>query len=891
MSNNSNGSFPRWTLSFLHWFCPASLYEGIEGDLLESFESDVRQYGLRHARRRMVWNTLRFFRLEILLRNKFSPQLINTIMIGNYLKVASRNILKRKLYSFINAFGLSIGLAFCILIYLFISDEKSFDQFHANKERIYRLHATNFNEEAYSKGEKDFFSSHAYLPAKLGEVVRDELAEVEHMSRFNSGHDVVMRVDDKIFKESVAFIDSGFFKMFSFRVIAGNSAKFLSASNELVITPEVATRYFGKEDPIGRDVSIEINGQQKPFVIAGVIDKAPGNSSLDYNILISTEASPWYVRNREQWGAFSWPTFVQLRPRTDVMQFKTHLDTLMQKYMGARMKQWRERSKIPGQYKVAEFNFEPVTQIHFSKISWERTSDPKYSWILGGIALLIIVIACINYISLALTSSAARRVEVGVRKVVGALRSQLVYQFGLESLLLAFLSMVIGVGMAVLFLPAFNSFTGKSIQITTTNTFQLLGISVLISLSVGILAGSYPALFLSRFLPASVLKGKFTSKLSAGFTKPLVVFQFFISASLIICSVIMMRQMNFITAKDLGYNKEQVIAIETQSGWTEEADKAVDRFRNHLQGSNAVIGIAGTSSSFNQGWSRYGYRVKDENKSAYVYRVDTEYIPLMGLELVAGRNFDPNIISDSSAIIVNEALVKDMGWKNPLEENLNWREDSVGPGSRVIGVVKDYHFLSLEQSIEPLFLSLDKRNVGYLTTMLVKLAPNNIPENLETVKKAWIALFPDKPFAFTFVDEDVARQYASYKRWMNITALATGFAIVIACLGLFGLAGINALNRTKEIGIRKVMGAELKSIFFLLNRQYFVLAIIAFALAAPVSWYVMNKWLASFTFKIAMGWELFAVSMLIGLSIAIFTVSYHAIKAALINPAETLKYE
>jgi putative ABC transport system permease protein len=866
------------------------LYEGIEGDLLESFESDVEKHGLKKARRNMVWNTLRFFRPEIILRNKVSTQLIDTIMIGNYLKVASRNILKRKLYSFINAFGLSIGLAFCMLIYLFIADEKSFDQFHTNKDLIFRMHNINFNEEAYKKGEDDIFSRHAYMPAKLGEVMQDELAEVEHMTRYNT-NDIVMKVDDKIFKETATLVDSGFFKMFSFPALAGQSKRFLRSDNEIVITPEIASRYFGKNDPVGKDVIIELNGQANSFVVAGVIDNAPGNSSISYKILMSVGASPWYKRNREQWGAFSWPTLVQLRPGSDIAQFKIHLDTLMKKYMGARLEQWRERSKVPKQYKVAEFDFEPLTQIHHSKISWEKVSDPKYSWILGGIALLIIMIASINYISLALTSSASRRIEVGVRKVVGAQRKQLIYQFGFESLLLTLLSMIAGAAMAILFLPAFNSFTGKAIDISALSIIQLAGVSLGIALVVGILAGSYPAFFLSRFLPASVLKGTFTSKLSAGFTKPLVVFQFFISASLIICSVIMLRQMNFIATKDLGYQKEQVITIETQSGWTEEADKTVERFRNHLQGNNAVVGVSGTSSSFNQGWSRYGYRIKDENKSAYVYRVDTEYIPLMGLELVAGRNFDPNIVSDTSAVIVNESLVRDMGWKNPLDEYLNWREDSVGPGSKVIGVLKDYHFLSLEQSIEPLFLSLDKTNVGYLTTILVKLSPNNIPDNLETVRKAWISLFPDKPFTYTFVDEDVARQYESYNRWMNITGLATAFAIIIACLGLFGLAGINALNRTKEIGIRKVMGAELPNIFLLLNRQYFVFAMLAFALAAPISWYVMDKWLGSFKFKITVGWELFALSMLIGLSVAILTVSYHAIRAARINPAETLKYE
>jgi putative ABC transport system permease protein len=812
-------------------------------------------------------------------------------MINNYLKIASRNILKRKLYSFINAFGLSIGIAFCILIYLFILDEKGFDQFHANKDVIYRIHATNFNSDAFAKGEKDVYQSHAYLPAKLGEVMQDEMSEVQHMTRFNDGVDGTFRYQDKIFKESATCVDSGFFKMFSFQIIKGDVNKIFRNPSDAVLTEEIAKKYFGDEDPIGKIFTFAINEEQT-FTVAGVIKSPPANSSLQFKMLLPVTARPWFARNRESWGSFSYPTFVQVRPGTDPVNFKTNLDSLSEKYMGGRYEEWRERSKIPAEYKVGEFNFINLADIHqATEVSWAKVSDPKYSWILGGIAILILLIACINYISLALTTSASRRVEVGIRKVIGAQRGQLIYQFGLESILLALLSMIIGLALAVLFLPAFNSFTGKGIEFATLDFAAVFGASIALTLAVGILAGSYPSFFLSRFLPAAVLKGRFTSRVQASFTKPLVVFQFFLSACLIICSVIMMQQMNFITTKDLGFNQEQLITLETQTGWNERANQTVQQFRNHLSGNPAVSGVAGTTSSFNQGWSRYGYKIKEENKSAYVYGVDAYYIPLLDLHVVAGRNFDPLVQTDSTAVIVNEALVKDMGWTEPLNEYLNWREDTVGQGSKVIGVLKDYHFLSLEQEIEPLFLSMDKKNIGYTTNMLIRLKFGNVSESIKSVKQAWTELYPDRPFEYSFVDEDVARQYESYERWMNITGLATAFAIVIACLGLFGLAGINALNRTKEIGIRKVMGAELSNIFILLNRQYVWLAAIAFALAAPVSWYVMNKWLDSFQFKIVMGWELFAVSMLGGLLVALLTVSYHAIKAALINPAETLKYE
>ena len=350
----------------------------------------------------------------------------------------------------------------------------------------------------------------------------------------------------------------------------------------------------------------------------------------------------------------------------------------------------------------------------------------------------------------------------------------------------------------------------------------------------------------------------------------------------------MFRQMEYITTKDLGFDREQTLVIPTQAGWTSRATKTVAAFRQAVSGNPAVATVSGVTSSFGKGWSRYGFKVNGETKNAFVYGVDVEYIPLLNIQLTEGRAFDENVASDSMGVIVNEALVRDLQWKDPLREHLNWQEDTVGLGSPVIGVMKDYHFMSLEHAVEPMFISLKN---GALTTILVKLTPGEVPQKIEYLKSTWLKLFPDRPFEYTFLDEDVAVQYDMHARWSKIMGFSTAFAILIACLGLFGLAGINAVNRTKEIGIRKVMGAELGNIFILLNKQYLWLAAIAFTLAVPLSWYVMNKWLSSFKFAITIGWELFAVSILCGLLIALLTVSYHAIKAALVNPAETLKYE
>lgn len=873
---------------FLAWFCPPSLYEGIEGDLQESFEEDAARLGEKRARRKYTWSVIRFFRPGIFLRNRFSYQIINTIMIGNYLKVASRNIVKRKLYSFINAFGLSVAIAFCTLIILFIRDEASFDRFQHDAERIYRVHATLFDGGKYEKGDPHPFRSHPYLPAKLGEVMLDEVAEVEAMTRFTNYNEGILRQGDKSFNQKFACVDSGFFSVFSFRILAGDYVNPLRSVSGAVLTQELAEKIFGSEDPIGKTFTLETDGTNKDMIVTAIVEAPPANSSVVFEMLVSMEVQPWFAQSRNNWGNSSYPTFVKVRPGTDVALLHTHIDGLVTKYLSKQKESMREHSKIPAAINPLKYEVMPLTDIHLHKeVYWDKVSDPQYSWILGGIALLILVIACINYISLALTSSASRRIEVGIRKVVGAQKNQIAWQFTFESLLLAMGSMVIGLVLVIFFLPYFNEFTGKQIALTLQNVAGMTGVSIVLSTLIGLVAGSYPSLFLSRFLPAAVLKGRFTSKLQAAFTKPLVVFQFFLSASMIICSVVMYRQMMYITTKDLGFDKEQVIVIPMQVGWSEKADQSYEQFRNSLKEKPFVTSVAGVTSSFNKGWSRYGFKVKDEFKNAFIYGVNPDFIPLMNIKLVAGRNFD-NRPSDKKAVIVNEALVKDMGWTDPLSEHLNWEGDTLSMGSEVIGVVKDYHITSLEHEVEPMLLSMD---YGYMITAMVKVTPGEVPDKMAELKKTWLTLFPDRPFEYTFVDEDIASQYDAYRRWSKIMGLSTVFAILIACLGLFGLAGINAVNRTKEIGIRKVMGAPIGSIFILLNRQYVWLALIAFALAAPLSWYAMNKWLQSFKFSITLGWELFAFSMMAGLLIALLTVSYHAIKTAWLNPADTLKYE
>jgi len=498
-------------------------------------------------------------------------------------------------------------------------------------------------------------------------------------------------------------------------------------------------------------------------------------------------------------------------------------------------------------------------------------------------------------VSLAMTSSASRRKEVGVRKVAGAFRTQLISQFGFESTFLTFIAMLLGLGMVFFFLPAFNELTGKTIVLSGVNVWPLAVFCVSITLVIGGLAGAYPAFFLSGLRPSLALKSGFSARFQSFFVKPLVVLQFALSSFLMISSVIMYRQMEYMTTKDLGFNKEQVVVIPTHGGWKDdESNKIVERFRQLAAIRPNVLSVAGTGNpvAFGEDYMVFGgYKVDGVPRQAYGFLVDEEFANTMDLDFVQGRNFDESLISDAEeSIIVNEALVKDLGWTDPLNKRMNFHaSDTTGLGARVIGVVKDFHFLSLENKVEPMFLYETKRES--LRYLIVKISPDQIQATLAGLQQDFEAAAAGKPFEYTFLDDKVAQQYQRYDRWMDIMSLATGLAILIAGLGLFGLAGMNAVNRTKEIGIRKVLGARIGQVFVLLNRQYVILASIAFVIATPLSWYVMSKWLSGFAYAASMTWQLFAFSMLAGLVVALVAVSYHAIRASAVNPTESLRYE
>jgi putative ABC transport system permease protein len=790
-----------------------------------------------------------------------------------------------------------VGIACCVVIYLFVRHEYSYDKFHKNGDRIYRLNEVRYQKPQSQIKDKPFFDSRApdgiwksaYLPLPLGPTLKEKFPEIQHVVRGDKGS-ALLRKDQKVNEESVLYVDADFFEVFSFPLLRGNPQKVLSNKKSAVLSRKTARKYFGDEDPMGKSVMLKIGEEEEVFTVTGIAKEAPDNSSIQFNVLVPIQNRAYYERNSNRWTSFNTPTFVEFVPNTDVNAFKKKLDSFVAERFKSDIEETRTRVGLPEDATVFEIGVEPISDIHLdASVNWTNVSNPLYSYILSGIAILILLIACINYVTLALTRSVNRVREVGIRKVSGAHRLQIAWQFWGETQLLTLFAMIAGLGLAELFLPLFNQISGESLSIRYSGQAGFLAVILGITFLTGLIAGSYPAVFLARFSPAEILKGMSARRFKPRLTKGLLVLQYSLSVFLIISSVIMIRQMDFVSQKDLGYNKDQLVGIPTYTGWNEKGTQLMQRYRNQLNGVPGVVNISGMAPALTKGSNRYGFKVDGEYKTSYIYYIDENFIKTMGMELVAGRDFSADRPSDKTeSIIINQALAKSMGWEHPVGKLLPWKGKD-NP-STVIGVVKDFNFQSLETPIEPMLLHMDP-DQGGINNIMVRIGKGEIAQTLPRLKKVWSEVAEFTPFDYWFLDDAVAQQYASYKKWLQIMSVSTFIAILIACLGLFGLAGIAAINRTKEIGIRKVLGAGIRQIIVLLNKDIVKLILLSIVIAGPVSWYVMEKWLTDFAYRIDIGPDVFLISAMVALLVAFLTVSYHSVKAALVNPVDSLRNE
>ena len=798
-------------------------------------------------------------------------------MFKNYLKIALRMLKRHKTYSFINIAGLAIGLACCLLILLYVQYERSYDRYHENADLIYRV-----------VEELDFFGNKSHMaitPASFAPAMKNEFPEVKDAVRFMKGNFsedkvLVTHGTDNYYEDKWYFADHSVFEIFTFPLVKGDPKTALKEPFTVVLSEEKARKYFGDEDPVGKILTLNDRYSQSDFTVNGVLKEIPENSHFRFDFLASFSTMdkrfPEWVQN---WFNHMYYTYLLLDGNSSPEALEGKFTDLVIKHAG----------KQAGA--VLKPHLQPLTSIHlYSHLESEieANSDAAYVYIFAAVALFILMIACINFMNLATARSSYRTREVGMRKVVGARRSQLVRQFLGESILFSFIALPLAVVMMELLLPAFRAFTDRDLGFNYLNNWPILFILIGITLVVGCVSGIYPALFLSAFKPIKVLKGKLSSG-SRGISlrRGLIVFQFAVSIILITATGIVLSQVRYIRTTKLGFNKDQVLVLNIKD---KELRTKYEVIKAELSKNPSILKVTASSGipgrvSHNWFFRTEGLQEKKEKPSMWVMMVDHDFIQTLGMEIVEGRDFSRSFTTDEKdAIILNESAVKKYGWGSPLGRNIKTENND----GYVIGVVKDFHFKSFYQQIEPVMIYISPR---YFEFMSVRIVADRIPEAIAFLKTEWKELAPNRPLDYFFLDDDFDKVYRQEKRAGKIFGYFSVLAIFVACLGLFGLAAFTAEQRTKEIGIRKVLGAKTSNIVTLLNKEFIKWVLMANLIAWPVAYYAMSRWLQSFAYRTSIGPGVFVFSAVVALLIALLTVSSQAIKAAIANPANALRYE
>lgn len=802
-------------------------------------------------------------------------------MIRNYFLIAFRNIVKQKFYSFINILGLTIGIAATLFIILYVADELSYDRFHSKIDRMYRvgLNGKLAGQEVHVVS----------TPPPLAGAMVAEVPGVEHALRLWQWGDVVIRHEDKVFTEDLIFhTDSNFFKVFSFELIEGDPETALIEPNSMVLTESNAKKFFGDEEKLGQIITF--SNDNKAMKVTGIIEDPPHNSHFKYNYLISFSSNDF--GKSDQWISNSLHTYFILEEGVNPENIESTLNNnlipkyvgpALQQFMGISLEQFLEQDGAYGYFITA------VKDIHlFSDVDGELEppGDIAYIYIFVAIGLFIIIIASINFMNLSTAKSSGRAREVGMRKTLGSLKSQLISQFLLESTIYSFIAVALAAFVVSVLLPQFNLLSGKKLEFSQLlNPFMVFS-AITLTLLIGILAGSYPAFYLTRFKVADVFKGSAAKGSKSGIIRGgLVVIQFSISILLIICTMLVYRQLQFTQNKNLGFDKEKVMVISN----VDRLESNRKAFKDALQ-NDANIVAASYSNSVIPGVNNTTIFRKPESEEDHiigVYFADHEHFDVMGFELAEGRNFSRDFPSDSTAMLVNESIVTAMGWENPIGEQLISFNGEEPLKITVVGVLKDYNFESLRDNIRPIMIRLG----DFGNDMTVRYTHNDPREAVKLIESKWKEVAPNEPFEFVFLDERFDEMYRAEQRLGVLFTIFTGLAIFIACLGLFGLAAFTAEQRTKEIGIRKAMGASSFTIVRLLSSEFVKFILIAFVISIYPAYYFISGWLENFVYRINISWWVFLLSGFLALFIALFTVSFQSVKASRLNPANTLRYE
>jgi putative ABC transport system permease protein len=800
-------------------------------------------------------------------------------MFKNYFKIALRNLARNKIYSFINIAGLSIGLACAMLIILYVKDEISYDRFHKNVNNVYRIVTQGIDKNG-AKGRKD--PNTGYLQ---GPRFAQNVPEIKYFIRVQSGNENI-KTGTEIKDQDLLFVDSTFFDAFSFPLLSGNPKTCLKDPSSVVLSQEAARRQFGTTDAIGKIVMLKDDSVFVPHKVTAVAKKCPQNSSIKFEMLLPIRESKEDAQNSENWFNFFLNTFVVLNPNANIQAVETKMNkfynqdskdaiTSLKAKFGDEVDNWK-----------SNYSLQPFLDMHMNtelppQNGLSDASNPMYSYILSGIALFVLLIACINFVNLTVARSVKRAKEIGIRKVVGGGRRQLIVQFLGESFLLCIIAFALAIGLVELILPVFNNLSNKALALSYLFDAKLISGYVLLFIFTSLLAGFYPALVLSGYKPVETLYSRFNLAGKNYLQKTLVVLQFALASFLIIATLTIYRQFNYLTTEKLGYDDSNLVIVHKDFKTHDEAQV----FKNELLKDPDIISVAPRNGGR---WGTVAKLSNDSNINFDYETVDEAYLSTLKIPLLQGRNFSPDFPSDSAnSVLVNESFAKQAGWKNPIGQTVNfWYNDKK---YIVIGLVKDYHYQPLNQKIGPQLFTMKKdNNYGMV---YIKIKPNTASASLKHIQKTFKQLFPLSPYNYTFMNDENIKNYEAEAKWKQILLFGAILTIFISCIGLFGLSVLSAEKRTKEIGIRKVLGASVNNVVTILSKDFLKLVCIALIVAVPAAWIATNKWLENYPYRISLNWWLFASAGVLVILIALITVSFQAIKAAIANPVKSLRTE
>lgn len=810
------------------------------------------------------------FAMAYLLFHFGVEQQICPAMIRNYLKIALRNMAKYKGYTFINTLGLTIGIGVCLLILMWAKDELNYDRFHTNSDRIHRaLWEARFGDNEWKL---------PLVPVPLAPTLEREFPEVEKVTQLYQGGFTFKKEQELIREKQVLFVDEAFFEVFTVNFKAGDSKTALQGPNGLVITEETAKRYFGEQDAMGKTL-VQNNGEL--WKVTGVVNSFPDQSHMNFDFLASLKNLPHIERRKEQWSSAAVYTYFLLQPGASADVLQTKLKSYVAQNIAG------EESKQGNNY--TSFPFQALEDIHLhSQLEYELGTNGNiaYVYIFVIIAIIILLLACINFVNLSTARAMTRAKEVGVRKVLGSQRYQISQQFFAETLLQVVIAVLGAILLVEVGLPYFNHFAGKNLAL---NIFKSPFVWLLLSgltLSTTLLAGLFPAIYLSSFMPVKVLKQQFMKVKGQNWLRQgLVIAQFSISACLIIGTLVVKHQLHFLQNQRLGFDKEQVLILNRTFALG-------NQFNTFIEQLHALPEVEKVTAANNLPGKEYDSTIflpeqpanYKETSLTYSF-VDANYVETLDLEMTQGRNFSPDLSTDSVGCLINQAAAERLGWANPIGKQLHM---AGRPKGNVIGVVKDFHFRSMHNAVEPLVLMLGSWRLQHIA---IRLKSNDLAKSIANIQGMWKDFKVNTPFEYTFLDEDYQKLYEGEQRMGQVFIVFSILAILIACLGLFGLASFLATQRIKEIGIRKILGASVQGIVGLLSKDFLKLVGIALLIASPIAWYLMNQWLQDFAYRIDLQWWHFGVAGLLAIIIAFVSVSFQSIKAAIANPVEALKYE